>query len=140
MSDIVTAAADPCGCALPFALLTGIEGRNDDMLYLPDREHGQRVPVHPIHLWGVLTRHLDVVQYQILHDDRSIDVLIVVREGSDVATTGAKVRAVLADSLARYGVVPPPITVVAVDEIPREQGPAGKVKLVKSKARTQGGH
>jgi hypothetical protein len=74
VANLVVAPSEPCLCLRPFRLVPGIEGRNDDILYLPGAAGG-RVAVHPLALRSPLTEVADLAQYQI----RCTDARLIVR-------------------------------------------------------------
>jgi hypothetical protein len=74
VANLVVAPSEPCLCLRPFRLVPGIEGRNDDILYLPGAA-GCRVAVHPLALRSPLTEVADLAQYQI----RCTDARLIVR-------------------------------------------------------------
>jgi phenylacetate-CoA ligase len=130
LSDMLTMAPEPCPCGRSLALVSAIEGRNDDMLFLraPD---GRNVPVHPIHVRSPLGARSDVRQYQILHDEHGLHVLVVLAQGALAEECTAGVAHSLRESLSKVPVQPPAIEVRVVDSIPRDGGQAAKLKLVK---------
>lgn len=130
ISDMVTMAPEPCPCGRSLALVSAIEGRNDDVLLLR-RPDGCAVPVHPIHVRGPLGARSDVRQYQVLHDERGLHIQVVLARGASAEECTAGVAHSLRDSLSKLLVQPPPIEVRVVDSIPREGGQAAKLKLVK---------
>src|SRR5207244_2415039 len=48
VTDMLTMSGEPCPCGRPFSLISGIDGRLDDVLYLESIDGGE-VPVHPNH-------------------------------------------------------------------------------------------
>jgi len=126
MSDSVRLAASPhCPCGRPFALIDGIQGREEDVLRFPAKAGGQ-VSVQPI----VFHRVMDAVPaggWQVVQVTDGLTVLLSgVREGfADAA---------LIDSLRReleaQGAIVPPVKVRRVPTIPRTT--VGKAPLIKA--------
>jgi phenylacetate-CoA ligase len=126
MSDSVRPAASPhCPCGRPFALVDGIQGREEDVLRFPARSGGW-VSVQPI----VFHRVMDAVPaggWQVAQGPEGLTVLLSgVRE--DFADT------ILIDSLrreleAQWAIVPP-VKVSRVPTIPRTT--VGKAPLIKA--------
>lgn len=131
VSDMLTTAVEPCPCRRPLTLVSAMEGRSDDMLHLPGPE-GRDVAVHPIHVRSPLAARADVRQYQVIHDQEGLHVLVVLASGASAEACRAAVARSLGESLAKLGVEPPSIDVRVVDSIPREGGQAAKFKLVRS--------
>jgi phenylacetate-CoA ligase len=129
MSDSVRPATSPhCPCGRPFALIDGIQGREEDVLHFPAKSGGQ-VSVQPI----VFHRVMDAVPaggWQVVQGSEGLTVLLSgVRE--DFADT------ILIDSLRReletQGAIVPPVKVSRVPTIPRTT--VGKAPLIKALAR-----
>jgi phenylacetate-CoA ligase len=129
MSDSVRPASSPhCPCGRPFALIDGIQGREEDVLHFPATSGGQ-VSVQPI----VFHRVMDAVPaggWQVVQGSEGLTVLLSgVRE--DFADT------ILIDSLRReletQGAIVPPVKVSRVPTIPRTT--VGKAPLIKALAR-----
>ena len=126
MSDSVRPASSPhCPCGRPFALIDGIQGREEDVLHFPAKT-GDQVSVQPI----VFHRVMDAVPaggWQVVQGPEGLTVLLSgVRE--DFAD------AALIDSLRRelevQGVIVPPVRVRRVPNIPRTT--VGKAPLIKA--------
>jgi phenylacetate-CoA ligase len=131
ISDMLTLNPEPCPCGRPFRLVRTIEGRNDDILYLPT-PNGRRIPVHPIHLRSPLGADASVRQYQVVHDAAGLHVRLVLANGASPEASCAQARDTLLGKLAALGVAPLHVDVRPVPALEREGGPAGKFKLVKS--------
>jgi phenylacetate-CoA ligase len=131
VSDMVALAAEPCPCGRPLALVSAMEGRSDDMLHLPGPD-ARAVPVHPIHIRSPLAERADIRQYQVMHDEEGLHVLVVLAGGASAEGCQAGVVRGVGESLAKLGVRPPPIDVQVVDSIAREGGQAAKFKLIRS--------
>lgn len=127
--DSVELARGPDPSGRPYDRVARIDGRSDDVLRLPVRK-GASVLVHPYRLRAPFVKLLDVLQYQIVQRPSALDVRIVVRRsaGRELAAT---VRERLEEALHDAGVAFP-VEVEVVDAIAREEGPAAKVKLVRS--------
>jgi phenylacetate-coenzyme A ligase PaaK-like adenylate-forming protein len=128
---MLTLAGEPCPCGRPLGLVSAIEGRSDDMLYLPGPA-GRAVAVHPIQVRSALAARADIRQYQVIHDQQGLHVLVVLRNGASGEACRAAVARNLGESLTKLRVEPPSIDVQVVDSIPREGGQAAKFKLVRS--------
>jgi phenylacetate-coenzyme A ligase PaaK-like adenylate-forming protein len=120
ITDIVRLDPDPCPCGRPFRTVSAIEGRSDDVLRLPGG-----ATLHPIRLRSPMAAIGGVRQYQLVHRDDGLHALVVPRAGHDVREP---VRAALEAALG--GALP--VHVEVVDAIAREEGAAGKFKLVRS--------
>jgi phenylacetate-coenzyme A ligase PaaK-like adenylate-forming protein len=135
LSDSVTLAGGPDPAGWPLRRLIAIEGRSDDIIELPTVDGGT-VAVHPLHLRAPFVGFPDVVQYQVVHDERGLSVSTVLRPGAPADLTH-RVHAALADRLVAAGAVPPPITVTAVAGIDRDGGSGAKFATVRSRLRSR---
>lgn len=120
LSDRVAADPDMPG-DLPFATLSRIEGREEEVLTLAG------VSVHPNVFHGALER-LSVAGWQVIEDDGRLRVLLA--QASD--TNPDAVRASVQQALATVGVGNVPIAVELVDAIPRTA--LGKAPLIRRAA------
>jgi phenylacetate-CoA ligase len=92
VSDMLTLAAEPCRCGRPLALVSAMEGRSDDMLHLPGPD-GRDVAVHPIHVRSPLAARPDIRQYQVIHDEEGLHVLVVLASGASALLRRSTLRA-----------------------------------------------
>lgn len=130
LTDLVTRATEPCGCGRPYALLTAVDGRSDDVLVLSARAGGI-VKVHPLTIRSPLAHVSSLLEYRVIHGDRGLRVEAVIAGKATAASVLAEIEQRLHEALARGGVEPPPISVDAVTEIPRHPH-SGKHKLIES--------
>ena len=119
ISDHVRLVAGTCPDGLPFALLGGIDGRQEDILTLAG------VSVHPNVFHSVLER-IDVAGWQVIEEDGRLRVLIA-RPSAGVDP--AAVEKDIATALERVGVRGILTEIAFVDEIPRTA--LGKAPLVR---------
>ena len=126
MSDSVRLApAGPCPCGRSFARIDGIQGREEDALSLPDASGG-RVTVQPVLFHRVMDL-LPVAEWQVVHDDSGLTVLVAGRAGSvDPDELGTRLQR----ELASVGAVVSQIRVRPVDKVPRTA--LGKAPLIRS--------
>ena len=132
LTDTVTVAPGPDPSGRPYTRIERIDGRNDDALRLPAAGGGEAV-VLPHRLRAPFIPLSDVLQYQIVEDERRLTVRVVLRPGASDQTT-ARITDGLRAALADAGALVPPIEIEPVAEIEREPGGA-KLKLVKSVSR-----
>lgn len=107
LSDRVAAAPGMAG-DLPFSLLAGIEGREEEVLNLGG------VSVHPNVFHGALER-LPVSGWQVIDEGGQVRILLAGAADVDAGHTADSVRAAL-ERVGAHGV---PVSVVLVDTIPR---------------------
>jgi phenylacetate-CoA ligase len=134
ISDMVAVAGERCPCGRPFRLLAGIEGRNDDILYLPATAGGTAA-VHPLALRTALAGIPGLAQYKVVHDTDGLHVRAALRPGAVPDRTIHLVTTRLAERLAAQGVASPPVQVELRDSLQDERDTAGKFKLVESRLR-----
>lgn len=129
ISDMMVLAAEPCSCGLPFRRILAINGRNDDVLYLPGRKGGQ-VAVHPVHFWDVLESFASIRQYQVVHEADSICLRLMFEKGNgDIVCS---VREQLTQKLHSLGVRCPSIHVELVTTLEDRSRNMGKWKNIVS--------
>jgi phenylacetate-CoA ligase len=123
LSDHVQTINEMCPDGLPYALLGGIEGREEEMLTLAG------VVVHPNVFHAALER-VAVAGWQIIDENNRLRVLLArPAPGVDAATVASGI----ATDLGRIGVRGIPIETAVVDEIPRTA--LGKAPLVRRASR-----
>lgn len=125
LSDRVTASTGPAPSDLPFGLLGGIEGREEDVLELAG------VLVHPKLFADVLER-LPVAGWQVIAEGDRLQVLLAGASTVDPTAVVASID----QSLRAVGVLGVRIVVDLVAEIPRTA--AGKAPLVRGAAHRVG--
>jgi phenylacetate-coenzyme A ligase PaaK-like adenylate-forming protein len=130
LSDSVTLAEVADSTGWPFRRIAAIEGRSDDIVELPAADGGT-IALHPLHLRAPFAGFPDVVQYQIVHDERGFSASVVLRPDAPL-DTARRVQVALVRRLAEAGAIAPPITVTPVMHIDHEGGHAGKFAVVKS--------
>ncbi|HEU0030044.1 MAG TPA: hypothetical protein VFQ53_05390 [Kofleriaceae bacterium] len=125
MSDRVARSTATCDCGLPFALLSTIEGRAEDILQLPAAA-GDTVSVHPNVFHRVL-EPLPAHEWQVVQERDRLRVLVVEPRGDVVLDD---IRRDLAASLRTAGVAPTTIDIERADAVTRT--PLGKAPLVRA--------
>jgi phenylacetate-coenzyme A ligase PaaK-like adenylate-forming protein len=130
VSDVVRFDPEPCPCGRTAALVRTIEGRADDVLYLPG-ETRARVPVHPMQ-FDVVTADRAVREFQVVQEGDSLRLRVALR--GDVATSDAtaRLRDAVATRLTTLGVRDPDVRVETCPGI--ERPPSGKVQIVQGPA------
>lgn len=118
LSDHVQALDGSCPDGLPFGLLGGIEGREEDVLTLGG------VLVHP-NVFHAALEPLPVSGWQVIHEGGRLRMLLA--RPSDAIDPAAVTRDV-AHALEAVGVADMPIETTVVDEVMRT--PLGKAPLV----------
>lgn len=131
LSDMVTAASEPCPCGRPFRRITKLAGRNDDVLFL-EGPNGRPVPVHSVHFHSPLQEIKEIREYQVVQDREGLHVRVVLHEGAGQEDAAALVRDKLLGRLRLLHVTMPEVRVHFVDRIERDPARMGKIKLVKS--------
>jgi phenylacetate-coenzyme A ligase PaaK-like adenylate-forming protein len=124
MSDRVGVGDRGCPCGRSFALLTGIEGRVEDVLLLPGLK-GQ-VSVHP----NVFHKVLDeaaLTGWQVIQEPSGLRVLLV---GLAASASREVVHADVVSALTSAGVVGAQVNVQVVEAV--ERTPLGKAPLVRA--------
>jgi putative adenylate-forming enzyme len=125
VSDVVTLDPEPCPCGRSLIRTRTIEGRADDVLYLPARRGGE-VMVHPLQ-FGVVTRDRGVREFQVIQDGEGVRILVVARPSAS-DELAARLRDAVSRKLAQLGVREPRVSVERHNNLPRSAG--GKLQLV----------
>lgn len=131
ISDLITLSPEPCPCGRPFRLVSRIDGRSDDIIYL-DNQRGGKLPVHPVHFYTAMGTFQEIKLYQVIHGDNGLQIKIVVRESASGQEVAAKLKQRLKSSLEALGAQPPKIVVEITDRFDRDPRLMGKMKLVTS--------
>ncbi len=125
MSDCVSISNDRCDCGLPFALLSGIEGRAEDWLVLHASD-GRDVVVHP-NVFHRLLEPLHVNEWQVI---QTTDALRILLGRPTEAILGDQLAASVTRELREAGAEPPPVRVEIVDAVTRTA--LGKAPLIRA--------
>lgn len=132
VTDIVRLHDDPCPCGRPTRTVSAIEGRSDDILELP-ADDGGTVRLHPIHLRSPLA-HLETVRaYQAVLRDDGLHLRVVPRRD----TAAGDVHAAMTGALRKAGAGATPVHVELAEQLERDAGSIGKLKLVRSEVTGQ---
>ncbi|WP_340022953.1 F390 synthetase-related protein [Paenibacillus sp. FSL K6-1096] len=114
LNDILTEAAEPCPCGSLFTAIERIEGRCDDILYLPHTADGTLVTVFPDFITrAVLAASADIEHYRVIqHSPEELEVSYRTRTGTDEATEQQITRE-LERLFTRLSCTPPQLTFTA---------------------------
>ena len=124
MSDRVRVGGRGCPCGRSFALLTGIEGRVEDVLLLPGLK-GQ-VSIHPNVFHNVLD-DANIAGWQVIQEPSCLRVLLV---GLAPSASIEVVQDRVVAALTSAGVVGTQVNVQVVEAV--ERTPLGKAPLVRA--------
>lgn len=120
LSDRVQAVGGTCPDRLPYALIGGIEGREEEVLTLAG------VAVHP-NVFHRALEHFDVAGWQVIEEGGRLRILLVrSASGLELAAVGLAVTSAL-ESVGVRGIA---IDIQAVDAIPRTA--LGKAPLIRA--------
>jgi phenylacetate-CoA ligase len=131
VSDMLTISKEPCPCGRPFRLIAKVEGRNDDIIYLPNTR-GRDIPVHPIHFLSALGVIKEIKEYRVVHEDKGMTISVVLRKEASGDGVADEIKANLEKSFKTLDVKYLDIRVRFIDKIERDPNAMGKVKLVQS--------
>jgi phenylacetate-CoA ligase len=123
MSDSLQLGGDhDCPCGRPYALITGIQGREQESLTFPTAD-GQVRAVQPIVFHHVMDG-VPAAGWQIQQTGLGLKVLLAQPHQVDPSSLARDIRS----ALAAQGVLPPPVHVNQVMAIPRTA--LGKAPLI----------
>jgi phenylacetate-coenzyme A ligase PaaK-like adenylate-forming protein len=128
VADAVTLATEPCACGRTLRRMQRIEGRSDDVLWLPGAD-GRAIAVHPMQ-FSVIARDRDVVEFQVAQEEDGLAVLIVARGAAPGLEE--RVRSGVQERLAALGARAVAIDVRRREALARSAG--GKLKIVVASA------
>lgn len=131
VSDILTVSPRQCACGSAFRLISSIDGRSDDIIYL-ENPQGQKIPVHPVHVYTSMGLVKEVKQYQVIHHAGQLDIKLALRDSAESGDVERKVTEHLQASLGSLGAKVPTITIRVVDHFDRDPLQMGKFKMVVS--------
>jgi phenylacetate-CoA ligase len=127
LTDLLAVTAEPCGCGQPFARITMLSGRREELLVLPTRDGGtSEVPA--IYLAAPLIKVPFVTQFQIVLRLGEIEARLVVSDPTAAEDARRRAEAEIGGVLRDRGIALP-LRVNIMSEIPR-QGTSAKIKLV----------
>jgi phenylacetate-coenzyme A ligase PaaK-like adenylate-forming protein len=124
VSDAVTLSAMTCGCGRTLRRLECVEGRAEDVIWLPGAG-GRPVAVVPMQ-FSVVARDRDVVEFQVVQEGTRLVVLVVGRGAAP--GVAERVRTGVDERLRALGVPSIEIDVRRRDALERSAG--GKLALV----------
>jgi phenylacetate-CoA ligase len=124
VSDAVTLTSHPCECGRTLRRIERIEGRTEDVIWLPGAD-GRRVAVVPMQ-FSVVARDRDVVEFQVVQEGARLCVRIVARGAA--SGLEERLRAGLAERLRSLGALDVEIEVRREGALTRSAG--GKLALV----------
>ncbi len=131
VSDMAALTSAPCPCGRPLARMVSLDGRSDDILHMTGTD-GRTVAVHPHTLKSPMVALPELRQYKIIHDDGGLHVLVVLRDAAPTDQACRRIDTTLRSELLAAGVADPGLDVTIVAELPREQNPSAKFKLIES--------
>jgi phenylacetate-coenzyme A ligase PaaK-like adenylate-forming protein len=132
ITDLATAAEQPCPCGRPFAVLSALDGRSDDILHLPTAGGGN-VAVHPLALRSAMATVADLAQYRILHEGTKMTVSATLRAGAAPEPAAAAITDRIGAKLAALGVEGVQLDVRLVPRIEEGRDAAGKFRIIESR-------
>jgi phenylacetate-CoA ligase len=124
LSDAVTLTSRPCGCGRTLRRMERIDGRAEDVIWLPGAD-GRRVAVVPMQ-FSVVARDRDVVEFQVVQEGVRLSVRVVARGAAPGVEE--RLRAGLDERLRSLGVQGVEIDVRRQGALARS--PGGKLALV----------
>lgn len=125
VTDLVARAKKPCPCGRPFSLVTNVEGRREDLLYLKAKD-GKEITLSPMIAGLCVERVEGVKEYEIKHSADQIRVFLIPKKGLDRNGLAKRVQQELETELSRQGARPPAVSVEIIEKIRRSKDNMGK--------------
>ncbi|HYB26623.1 MAG TPA: hypothetical protein VEF89_08425 [Solirubrobacteraceae bacterium] len=120
ITDEVTVLREPCPCGSAHRCVADIQGRLEDTFF-----YGQR-PVHPLVFHTALGRRAPIVEYQVRQTPTGAHIAVRCQSRVDLDELAREIE----DGLARLGLEQPGVTVEAVAQLQRTDGPAKLTRFV----------
>jgi phenylacetate-CoA ligase len=111
LNDVLTLAAHPCACGSAFRVIERIEGRCDDICYFPEQGADALRPVFPDALRRMVLLSDDRIEDYQIEQERPGALHVRLQVKSAFEEVAARLRATIADDLARYGCQPAAIEI-----------------------------
>ena len=118
LTDIPVPDNKPCSCGAHFPLVSGVEGRADDIFVYAGGIH-----IHPLVFRTPLGQNPDIAEYQVLQTSAGAKIGVVATGPIDIAT----LRQEIVDGLAASGLHDAQIEIDLVDSLKRHKE-TGKLK------------
>lgn len=137
VSDMLALSTEACPCGRPFALITRIGGRSEEVIRLEALDGGT-VDIPPVILCGMLEEFSEVAEFQIRRDAEAINIEAVLN--ADVpsqAEVEVRLATHMESGLRALGARPPRIRTVLRARLERLSDRMGKLKLVDDVHRRQ---
>ena len=127
LTDLLAITDKACSCGLPYARITSLSGRREELLALPGIDGGMR-EVPAIYLSSPLVKVPFLKQFQLVLRQDELEARIVVADPAGAEEAKKRAHAEISKVLENRG-VRIPLKVSVVDAIAR-QGTGAKIKLV----------
>lgn len=111
LNDVLTLATRPCACGSAFGVIERIEGRCDDICYFPEHGVDALRPVFPDALRRMVLLSDDRIEDYQIEQERPGALRVRLQVESAFEEVAARLRATIADGLARYGCQPPALEI-----------------------------
>ena len=130
LTDMIAVSPEPCPCGRPTRLVTSIEGRSDDVIYL----QGTRgeVPVSFVHFFTAIETVREVREFQVVHETDGLHLRLVLSDGADRAAVARRIQDDLGARLSKLGASGTAILPEFLDGLPRDPRRMGKFKVIQS--------
>ena len=130
VTDLLCRSRDSCPCGRPFALLSGIAGRADDLLHLKRANGCGEIAIAPMLVSLAIESFLGVREYTAEHDSDGIHICVVATDPIEQQHIVRELPQRLCADIARQEAVAPPVTLSIVDHLDRRARPMGKLSTV----------
>lgn len=111
MDDVLRADPEPCPCGRVTLRLASIEGRQDDVLWLPSADGGDLRPVFPDQVRRAIMLAVPSCEdYRLRQHGLSIEIALPDAPAADWADASARIRAQLAELCKSQGIREPKLT------------------------------
>ena len=131
VTDMLALKKENCDCGRPFRLIDNISGRSDDIIYFPG-SRDYYIPLHPAFFWDVIAVTPEVKQFQIIHEEGLLSIMLMLRDGCDEQEVASQLEQKLKSGLESIGAFIPIIKIEFVETIERKPNQMGKLKHIRS--------
>jgi phenylacetate-coenzyme A ligase PaaK-like adenylate-forming protein len=130
VTDMLCRAVGPCECGRPFALLSGIGGRAEDLLRLQRADGAGEIAIPPMLITLAIESFLGVSEYCAEHDPDGIHIRLVIPDPAERQRIIRELPERLRADITRQGAVTPPVTLKVIDVLDRSAQRMGKLNIV----------
>lgn len=112
LDDVLSEPEAPCPCGSVYTSIHAINGRCDDVFYLPSHDQMSYVPIFPDFISrAIIISSNDIQEYKVIQwSSEAIEVELLIKQDTDAASLEQQVQSKLTTLFQRLGCIVPEIT------------------------------